>query len=99
MLTPERAVTRTNHLGVSPRLLSDKDIYLLRDYRPTFGVSAGISVGATLVFFSRAQVAVVRATFMYLICLFIMVLIILLPFNSSCTYEYEHRIIVNCLYR
>ena len=36
MLTPERAVTRTTHLGVSPHLPSDKEIYLLRDYRPTF---------------------------------------------------------------
>ena len=38
MLTPARAVTRTTHLGVSPHLPSDKEIYLLRDYRPTFGV-------------------------------------------------------------
>ena len=31
MLTPERAVTRTIHLGVSPHLPSDKEIYLLWD--------------------------------------------------------------------
>ena len=53
MLTPEHAVTRTTHLGVSPHLLSDKEIYLLRDYHPTFGVSAGISVGVTLIFLER----------------------------------------------
>ena len=35
LLTPERAVTRTTHLGVSPHLPSDKEIYLQRDYRPT----------------------------------------------------------------
>ena len=38
MLTPERAVPRITHLGVSPHLPSDEKIYLLRDYRPTFGV-------------------------------------------------------------
>ena len=38
LLTPERAVARTTHLGVSPHLPSDKEIYPPRDYRPTFGV-------------------------------------------------------------
>ena len=35
LLTPERAVTRASHLGVSPHLPLAKEIYLLRDYRPT----------------------------------------------------------------
>ena len=38
LLTAERAVPRTTHVGVSPHLLSDKEIYLLRDYRSTFGL-------------------------------------------------------------
>ena len=40
VLTPESAVTRATHLGVSPHLPSDKEINLLRlrDERPTFGV-------------------------------------------------------------
>ena len=44
LLTPERAVTRTTQLGVSPYVPSDKQIYLLRDYRLTLGVSAKNSV-------------------------------------------------------
>ena len=34
-LTPECAVTRATHLGVSPHLPSNKEINLLRNYRPT----------------------------------------------------------------
>ena len=41
LLTPERAVTRTTHLGVSPHLPSEKKVYLLRDYCPTFGHRRG----------------------------------------------------------
>ena len=35
LLTPERTVAHTTHLGVSPHLPSHEEIYLLRDYRPT----------------------------------------------------------------
>ena len=38
LLTLERAVTRTAHLGVSLHIPSDKDIHL-RDYRPMLGVA------------------------------------------------------------
>ena len=38
LLTLERAVTGTAHLGVSPHLHSDKEVYLLRDYRPITGL-------------------------------------------------------------
>ena len=51
LLTPELAVTLLTQLGVSPHLPPDEEIYLLRDYRPTFGVSAGISVGQRCYFF------------------------------------------------
>ena len=48
VVTPEIAVTRATQLGVSPHLPSDKEISLLRDYRPTFGVLARHRRGMTL---------------------------------------------------
>ena len=48
LLTPERAVPRTTHLGVSPHLPSDKEIYLLRDYRPTYTELSLYSAGCPL---------------------------------------------------
>ena len=41
---PESAVTRVTHLGVSPHLPSDKEINLLRDYRPTLGSAVTIVI-------------------------------------------------------
>ena len=49
LLTLESALYTTQpHLGVSPHLPSDKEINLLLDYRPTFGVSAEIYIGCLL---------------------------------------------------
>ena len=53
LLTPERGVARTTHLGVSPHLPSNKEIYLLRDYRPTIVLYKNWYLSGTLVYVTK----------------------------------------------